>query len=105
VAGQRQWNQVRPGQFYTCGRATDARAFCWGNNPRGELGDGTTTSRLRPTAQGVVLSLAQISAGYSGGCGVTTDGRAYCWGDNHIGQLGDGTTTRRLLPTPVLGPE
>jgi alpha-tubulin suppressor-like RCC1 family protein len=38
--------QVNGGGFHTCGVATDGRAFCWGGNNFGQLGDGTTIHRL-----------------------------------------------------------
>jgi alpha-tubulin suppressor-like RCC1 family protein len=104
VAGGRQFAHVSATEFHTCGVTLVGRGFCWGNNPRGELGDGTTTSRLTPTALGVSLILDQVSAGESHSCGVTTDGRGYCWGENRLGQIGDGTQIQRLLPVPIAGP-
>jgi alpha-tubulin suppressor-like RCC1 family protein len=84
-------------------RGGSVRSFCWGNNSSGQLGIGRTVPRLIPTALGVDLTLAQVSAGYASSC-VTTDHRAYCWGYNSHGQLGDGTTATRLLPVPVAAP-
>ncbi len=95
--------QVSGGQEYTCGVTTDNRAYCWGYNSQGELGDGTTTGRLTPVAVTGGLRFRQISAGYFTTCGVTTDYRAYCWGSNPRGEVGDGTTTDRLTPVPVAG--
>jgi alpha-tubulin suppressor-like RCC1 family protein len=88
---------------HTCGITSDNRAYCWGRNSDGQLGDGTTTQRLTPVAVAGTLRFHQISAGYSSTCGVTTDHRAYCWGTNGRGELGDGTTTPRLTPVPVAG--
>jgi len=94
---------VSAAYFYSCGVTLAGQGFCWGSNPRGELGDGTTTDRLTPTALGVNLSLGPLSAGDSHGCGVTTAGKVYCWGENRVGQIGDGTQIQRLLPVPVAG--
>jgi alpha-tubulin suppressor-like RCC1 family protein len=95
------FRQISGGLFHTCGVATDDRAYCWGQNVNGQLGDGTTTSRARPTpvAGGHFFILVSAGAGYS--CGITTQNRAYCWGQNTTGQLGDGTTTDRLRPVAV----
>jgi alpha-tubulin suppressor-like RCC1 family protein len=95
--------QVSAGEDYTCGVTTDNRAYCWGHNTQGELGDGTTTGRLAPVAVAGGLRFRQVSAGFFTTCGVTTDYRAYCWGANDLGELGDGTTTPRLTPIPVAG--
>ena len=35
---------------HTCGVTTSGAVYCWGDNFAGELGDGTTTQRLVPTA-------------------------------------------------------
>jgi alpha-tubulin suppressor-like RCC1 family protein len=95
--------QVSAGWDRTCGVTTDNRAYCWGYNTQGELGDGTTTQRLAPVAVAGGLRFRQVSAGFAATCGVTTDYRAYCWGQNDLGELGDGTTTQRLTPVPVAG--
>jgi alpha-tubulin suppressor-like RCC1 family protein len=42
--------QVSAGGYHTCGVATNLRAYCWGLNDNGQLGDGTTTNRSRPRA-------------------------------------------------------
>jgi alpha-tubulin suppressor-like RCC1 family protein len=104
VGTLRRFDHVDAGSNHTCGVTRFRRGFCWGANPVGQLGDGTTTARIKPFPLGIDLSLARVSAGYGGSCGVTTGGQAYCWGYNSYGQLGDGTTTPRLLPTAVVGP-
>src|SRR2546425_4422246 len=44
------FSQLSGSGFNSCGVTTDSRAFCWGYNYGGELGDGTTTLRLTPVA-------------------------------------------------------
>jgi hypothetical protein len=101
------FRQVSAGMDHTCGVTTADQAYCWGYNGfsthGGQLGDGTTTKRLRPVAVVGGLRFSQISAGGGHTCGVSTDNRAYCWGLNDYGQLGDGTTTNRLTPVAVAG--
>jgi alpha-tubulin suppressor-like RCC1 family protein len=96
--------QVSGGWYFTCGVTTASRAYCWGDNLFGGLGDGTS-GKQRPAPVAVLGGLAfrQVSAGGTHSCGVTTDYHAYCWGGNANGQLGDGTTTMRLTPVPVVG--
>ena len=96
------------GYGHTCGVTAGGAAYCWGHNPFGQLGDGTTSDRTSPVAVVGGLSFAAVSAGgyidfRDHTCGVTTGGAAYCWGDNSVGQLGDGTTTNRATPVAVLG--
>jgi alpha-tubulin suppressor-like RCC1 family protein len=41
VVGGLQLRQVDGGEGHACGVTTDGRAFCWGLNPDGQLGNGT----------------------------------------------------------------
>jgi alpha-tubulin suppressor-like RCC1 family protein len=96
--------QVSAGRYHTCGVTTDNRAYCWGRNSEGQLGNGTATiPATRPVAVAGTLRFRQISASSYTTCAVTTDYRAYCWGWNYVGQLGDGTTTPHQRPNPVAG--
>ena len=95
--------QVSLFEKHGCAVSTANRAYCWGRNSNGQLGDGSTTNRRVPVAVGGGLTFRQISTGVSHTCAVTTTDLAYCWGNNGRGQLGDGTTTRRLMPRAVMG--
>jgi alpha-tubulin suppressor-like RCC1 family protein len=64
-------------------------AYCWGENPYGGLGDGSTSARARPVrVRSTSLRFNQVVAGKGHSCGITTDSAAYCWGENDFGQLG-----------------
>lgn len=90
------------------------KAFCWGQNDIGSVGDGTTTQRLIPTkvddsgvlAGKTVTSISQdgyysnATGGFAHVCAVAS-GNVYCWGDNTTGQIGDGSTTNRTTPVAV----
>jgi alpha-tubulin suppressor-like RCC1 family protein len=86
--------QVSTGTFHSCGVTTDGRAYCWGGNDKGQLGDGTifvNVARTTPSAVIGGLRFRHVSVGHEHSCGVTIDDRAYCWGQNFFGQLGNGT--------------
>jgi alpha-tubulin suppressor-like RCC1 family protein len=83
------------------------KAYCWGGNQDGQLGNGTTTNSGVPVAvdtSGVLPGqiLAQISAGDdSNTCALSRTGKAYCWGDNEFGGLGDASTAGSGVPVAV----
>ncbi len=105
VSGGLSFDRVSTGDLHACAETTGNRAYCWGNNSGGELGDGTTTTRLTPVAVVGGLFFIQLSAGGEHVCGRTSDGRAYCWGYNGTGALGNGATDiYNPVPVPVAGP-
>jgi alpha-tubulin suppressor-like RCC1 family protein len=104
VASGLQFAQVEAGHFHTCALSyPERRAYCWGANAFGQLGDGTAGDRLTPVAVLGAPRFRQLSAGESHTCGVTGALQALCWGRNQYGQLGDSTTTTRLTLVPVAG--
>jgi hypothetical protein len=83
------------------------RAYCWGGNSDGQLGDGSTGgSSGVPVAvdtSGVLAgkTLTQISASGFTTCALSSAGAAYCWGEGGQGQLGDSGITDSHVPVPV----
>jgi len=93
---------VTTGQFHTCAVTSGGGVVCWGRNESGQLGDGTITNRLTPTAVGGLAGgVTRVAGGYYHTCVLTTGAGVACWGSNRDGELGDGTTTSRRTPTAV----
>jgi len=81
---------VSTGRGHACAISTDYAVYCWGRNDKGQLGDGTTTNRLKPTKVPFPSSLQfdSVEAGPEHTCALTWAGKAYCWGRNSEYQLG-----------------
>jgi alpha-tubulin suppressor-like RCC1 family protein len=95
---------VVAGYEHTCALTLSGRAWCWGSNGSGRLGDGTTFTRLRPSPVAGGLLFRQLTAGTQHSCGVSRNYEGYCWGENGIGQVGVAGGTRFLSPVRVIGP-
>jgi alpha-tubulin suppressor-like RCC1 family protein len=87
-----------------CALDSDGRAYCWGLNVRGALGDGTTTDSDVPVAVDTPVTFTQIAAGEDSSCALDPSGTVWCWGGNRFGQLGNGTFTGSDVPVKADGP-
>ena len=79
------------------------RAFAWGYNIIGSLGDGTYTQRnimVPVTATGVLAgkTILALSQNYAHSLALCSDGTLAAWGYNSNGQLGNNTTTDSTVP-------
>ncbi|MGC3994593.1 MAG: hypothetical protein QM779_10870 [Propionicimonas sp.] len=94
---------VTGGFYHSCALTTAGKVWCWGYNGYGALGDGTTTTSLKPVQVAGIGKAKAVSAGYLHTCALTTKGKVWCWGYNAYGQLGDNTTTSSTTPVQVYG--
>jgi alpha-tubulin suppressor-like RCC1 family protein len=91
--------------FRSCFLSTDGRVKCWGENDRGQLGQGDTRPRggapgelgsnLPPVNLGTGRTAVQLAAGVNHTCALLDHQSVKCWGDNASGQLGLGDANRR----------
>lgn len=102
VSGGIAFSRVAPGWYHTCSiGAADSLAYCWGDNGRGRLGNGTVFGNsTTPTVTSGGNKFVDISSGQDFTCGLTEFGEALCWGGNDYYQtsdvLGDSVTTPTL---------
>lgn len=97
--------KLTAGAYHTCVLLDGRTVKCWGDNSRGQLGDGTTTPQPSPKLVPGLSNVKDVAAAAGGShtCALFVDGSVKCWGANNDGQLGDGTTADKLGPTPVQG--
>jgi len=95
-------DDVFSAQYHSCAMAV-GKAYCWGQNDNGQLGNGTTTDSNVPVEVGGALTGKTVTA--IGGTGNTScaiaDTKIYCWGRNSDGQVGNNSTTNVNTPTLV----
>ncbi|MFO0754900.1 MAG: hypothetical protein U0359_00295 [Byssovorax sp.] len=103
VRGLKGVAKIALGGNHTCALLGDGTAQCWGENAKGELGDGTTSERHAPAKVKGLAGARDIALGLHHTCALAGDGSVLCWGQNDRGQLGDGGNTARKEPGPVPG--
>jgi alpha-tubulin suppressor-like RCC1 family protein len=112
---------ISTGDNLTCAIASDDKAYCWGSDQYGQLGNGPDATNMTTctSVSDVVISCAlspvtvnvsgvlsgktvkQISAGDNHVCVVASDNGAYCWGRNDDGQLGNNSLVDSVIPATV----
>jgi len=80
---------------------TSGKAWGWGWNVYGQLGDGTQIQRLTPSQVSAVTSFTEVAGGAWHSVGLGSDGSVWTWGANPYGQLGNGAIDGSFLPHPT----
>jgi alpha-tubulin suppressor-like RCC1 family protein len=102
IAGVR-WNSLSVGLHNLCGVDVTGAAWCLGQNPTGQLGNGTTVASTTSAVR-VAGGLAFVGVSVGGhSCGITIDGSAWCWGQGDNGQLGNDSNISSTVPVQVAG--
>lgn len=105
-AGAFRFASVTAGYFHTCGLTGDGRAYCWGGNVWGTLGDGSDGPSDRPVRVSGSVRFTQLDAGAAHSCAVGSDEHIYCWGLNDEGQAGTDWADFGIgVPARLPGPE
>ena len=79
----------------------EGKLWVWGQNPYGQLGDGTTINRTSPVQVKSDTKFTEISAGNAHSIAIDDKGNLWTWGRNEKGQLGDGTTIDKTSPVQI----
>jgi alpha-tubulin suppressor-like RCC1 family protein len=103
VAGLTSVKAIAAGARQRLALREDGTVWAWGDNDRGQLGDGTNTTRPAPVQVVGLSNVLAIAAGARHSLAIASDFGVWSWGANDEGQLGDGTKTDRLTPVAVPG--
>lgn len=90
--------------------STAGAGISWGQNQKGQLGDGTTVDKSSPvsvvggfTLTALATVTGTVNANTSNFLALTTAGSTVAWGANTNGQLGLGDVIARSSPVAVVG--
>ena len=96
--------RVAAGATFGLALKSDGTMVAWGNNAKGEMGDGgAPVDRHTPVPVHGAAGIVAIAAGWEHALALKSDGSVLSWGDGALGQLGDGSTAPRATPGPVNG--
>ena len=93
------------GYNHACIVLDNGTVKCWGQNDRGQLGQGSTSnvgdgtgllmSALPAIDLGAGVTARDVVAGNGFSCALLNDSKVKCWGANEFGQLGVNATDNR----------
>jgi alpha-tubulin suppressor-like RCC1 family protein len=95
------WRELSSTLNHTIAIQNDGTLWTWGENAKGQLGNGTQFPKLIPTQVGTASNWKTVSAGYFHSIAIKTDGTLWAWGDNTHGELGNGTNLFSLVPIQI----
>lgn len=104
------FTSISAGYAHTCALGSNGKAYCWGSDYFGQVGDGEPLQEKQPVPSEVLLptgvSFTSLVAGWYHNCALGSDQRAYCWGADRLGELGNGAalTARQASPSMVAMP-
>ncbi|MFK2824857.1 Ig-like domain-containing protein [Bacillus sp. B190/17] len=109
VKGLNKVIAIAGGRYHTLALKSDGTVWAFGNNERGQIGNGKTGQQLMnnvvlPYRVNGLTDVKAIAAGTYYSLAVKKDGTIWSWGDNDTGQLGSGLREGiKSYPVPVKG--
>lgn len=95
------WQQAWTGFEHSAAIRNDGSLWMCGQNTSGQIGDGTTVTKLELTQIIPGSMWRSLSLNTTHTLAIRSNGSLWSWGGNNNGQLGEGTTTQRNFPVQV----
>lgn len=92
---------IAAGNAHTLALKKNGTVWAWGNNDKGQLGDGSTSGSKTPVQVKGLKGMIAIVAGAEHSLALKGDGSIWAWGNNSAGQLGDKSIIKRSAPVQV----
>jgi len=95
-------SQIAAGDRHSLAILSDGSVWSWGLNDHGQLGDGTTASRLVPVqVQGLPGPAVAVAAGANHSLALMSDGTLWGWGDNSKYQISSAPLPQDSVARPI----
>ncbi len=103
VAGHLVFRTISAGYFHSCGITRDGRAYCWGRDEQGEVGNAPKAPSAAPVrvAADTTFRVVEAAGQFDYSCGVDAGGAVRCWGANCFNQLGVDSLTEQCGTPPM----
>lgn len=80
---------IAAGSNHTLALKSDGTVWAWGNNARGQVGNGSTTTQATPTQVPGLSDIVEIAASNDHSLARSIDGVVWGWGDGEFQAIGD----------------
>lgn len=91
------WTQIAAGAGHCLALKSDGSLWAWGQNDRGQVGDGTTSNQFAVTRIGPDHDWMTIAAGDFNSYALKRDGRLWGWGVGDVmGRIADDLSPREI---------
>ena len=94
---------IAGGGAHSLALKSDGTVWAWGQNNKGQLGNGSFTGSNTPVQTSGISGVTAIAGGVSHSLALKSDGTVWAWGYNLDGELGNGTYTDSNTPVEVSG--
>jgi alpha-tubulin suppressor-like RCC1 family protein len=93
---------IAAGDLHMLALDATGTVWAWGQNSRGEIGDGSSAfTRDLPVVLSSLANITSIGAGAEHSLARQVGGAVFAWGKNSDGQIGDSTQIDRNVPIRV----
>lgn len=97
------WAAIATGVSGGSALRSNGEIWSWGNNSRGDIGDGSVTQRTRPVRESTHSSdWTDIAKGRYHTMALKSNGEVWSWGTNQNGEQGNGDIYSDTLRKPTL---
>lgn len=93
-------SMLAAGEQHVLALGDNGEVWAWGNNARGQLGNGTTVDSSSPVRIAGLTDIARVAVGNLHSLALSESGTVWAWGDNTSGQAGKDNWSHEQVTTP-----